>query len=49
MKNCIGTTVMLQVAREEGVKRFAETFQLVYILKNKEDLSEDRIDVFSYD
>ena len=34
---------------QEGVKRFAETFQLVYILKNKEDLSEDRIDVFSYD
>ena len=26
---------------QEGVKRFAETFQLVYILKNKEDLSED--------
>jgi len=34
---------------QEGVKRFAETFQLVYILKNKEDLLEDRIDIFSYD
>ena len=32
---------------QEGVKRFAETFQLVYILKNKEDLSEDSV-AFNY-